>query len=120
MDLLGYSLFIAIFRCLLPARAHEQNPGRDSFETFVGNGYDFLAEKIDILSDLNQKEKQELQSVLEKKTQKIIENKKRASAQKYKKRRVQFTPITDAISENQRFFTQMESVIAQFNSKIKG
>ena len=65
-------------------------------------------------------EKNELTSMLEKETQKIIANEKRALAQKYKKRRVQFTPITDAISASYRIFSQIEPVIMEFKNRTKG
>ena len=120
MDFVRYSYLVSILQCLLLiATAQKQTPdnGGTFLETCLENAWKSIEAKIGMLTDLNEKEKEELTATLQKQTQKISENEQRALAVKYIKRRVQFTKITDAISLNQRSFSQMESAIIEFQNK---
>ena len=118
MNFVRFGYFVPFLQTLLLlATAQNTQNGETFLESCVENVWKSIKDKIAMLTDVDEKEKQVLLKLLKAESEKIFQHEKRALEVKYIKRRVQFTNITDAISLNQRIFSQMESTIIQFKNK---
>ena len=114
------------FLCLtLCGQTQGQNPNpvgasiseENILEHCLKNALNLFTEKVGMVTDVSETERKELTEIMMKEFINIQEDEERALEVKFIKRRVQFTNITDAISLNQRVFTQMKSTIIDFQNK---
>ena len=112
MILQSLKTLISVLFCLILI---EQIQGEKILRTCIRNAYSSLRDKIQKLTDLDEKNKSALIKSVAEKLSEITDQEERALTVKFIRRRVQFTNITDGISLNRRIFTQMDSVIRNFS-----
>ena len=117
MNFVRFGFLVPLLQSLLLLAKAQSNQNEETFlEACVKNVWKSIDAKVAMLTDVNEEEKTLLSELLANEFKKILHDEKIALEVKYIKRRVQFTNITDAISLNQRIFSQIESTIIQFKN----
>ena len=118
MKFVRFGYLVPLVQSLLLLAKAQNNQNEETFlESCVDIVWKSIRAKIPMLTDIDEKDKRVLLELLATESKKILQHEKRALKVKYIKRRVQFTNITDAISSNQRIFSQYESTIIQFKNE---